>query len=372
VRLALRNLLHDRARLAVTSLGVAFSVFLMIFQGSLLIGFLRAAAKVINATDSDLWIAPRGVVCFDFAATLDSRFREIAQGIRGVESVGRISESFVGYRMPDGQHRIIVLIGADSNVGLRFPVPYLPHSRGAIEPEAVLIDQTNTQKLEINAIPTDVEINGLRAHIAGTVRGFSSFLGPPYVFTSYDDAARYSRFGQQEVAYLTVRVAPGYDVNSVRDQLARELPEVDVWTHAQFAHRSQLYWVGETGAGTAILTAAVLAFLIGLVIVSQTVYATTLEHLEEFATLKALGASKGFVVRIVMAQALAFGVVGGAVGALAAIPIVQLAQSAVAWVYTPVWLIPAVLLPSLLMCVLASIASIRTAVSVEPARVFRV
>lgn len=355
----------------MTSLGVAFAVFLMIFQGSLLIGFLRAAAKIIDVTESDLWIAPRGVVCFDFAATLDSRFRGIAQGISGVESVSPISVNFVAYQMPDGQHRIVVLVGADPAVGLRFPLPYLPHSQRSLEPEAILIDQTNARELEVSQIPSDVEINGLRAHIAGIVRGFSSFLGSPYAFASYEDAARYSRIGAR-VAYLTIRVAKGYDVNSVKNELAAELPEVDVWTHAQFERRSQVYWVGQTGAGAAILTAAVLAFLIGLVLVSQTIYATTMEHLDEFATLKAMGASKSFVVRIVLIQALVFCVLGGAVGVLSAIPIVTLAQNVVAWIYTPLWLLPVVLLPSLLMCVFASIASIRTALSVEPAKVFRV
>jgi ABC-type lipoprotein release transport system permease subunit len=56
----------------------------------------------------------------------------------------------------------------------------------------------------------------------------------------------------------------------------------------------------------------------------------------------------------------------------ATIPIVAFARHAVAWIYTPWWLAPIVLIPSMLMCVLASIMSIRTAVSVEPARVFRV
>jgi len=50
--LAFRNLLHDRIRFLVTALGVAFAVFLMIFQGSLLIGFLGAAAEIIDAADS--------------------------------------------------------------------------------------------------------------------------------------------------------------------------------------------------------------------------------------------------------------------------------------------------------------------------------
>jgi len=344
----------------------------MIFQGSLLNGFLKAAAKVIDATDSDLWIAPRGVVCFDFAANLDGRLREIAQGIPGIESVNRISVGFVTYRMPHGQHRILVLIGSDPSVGSQFPIPYVQGSRAALEPEAILIDETNTRELEIDTVPNDVEINGLRAHVAGIVRGFSSFLGSPYAFASYADAARYSRLGQQSVAYLTVRVATGYDAVSVKDKLAANLPEVDVWTHAEFERRSQSYWVAQTGAGAAILTAAVLAFLIGLVLISQTIYATTMEHLEEFATLKALGASKLFVVRIVLVQSLAFGLAGGAIGVLAAIPIVKLAQNIVAWIYTPLWLIFLVLLPGFLMCMLASVASIRTALSVEPGKVFRV
>jgi putative ABC transport system permease protein len=108
-----------------------------------------------------------------------------------------------------------------------------------------------------------------------------------------------------------------------------------------------------------------------LVLVSQTIYATTMEHLEEFATLKALGASKIYVVKIVITQALAFGIAGGIVGVLSAIPVVQLARNLVAWIYSPWWLVPMVLVPAFLMCGLASIASIRTALSVEPARVFR-
>ncbi|HEY6466574.1 MAG TPA: ABC transporter permease [Candidatus Acidoferrales bacterium] len=371
MRLALQNLLHDRMRMVVTSLGVAFAVFLMIFQGSLLIGFVNAAGRIIEATDSDLWIAPRGVVCFDFATAMDGRFEDIARGVAGVESVERVSVNFVDYRIPDGEQRIVVLVGADPQVGSRFPVPYLDGSRGAVEPEAILLDETSAKALNVRTVPSEVEINGLRAHVAGTVSGFSSFLGSPYAFSSYEDAARYSRTSSDKVNYLTVRVAKGYDVNTVREKLAAELPEVNVWTRGEFERRSQLYWVGQTGAGAAILTAAVLAFLIGLVLVSQTVYATTLERVEEFATLKALGASKGFIAMVVMVQALAFGVAGGVAGVLSAIPIVQIAQKAVAWIYMPVWLVAGVLVPAFAMCVLASMVSIRAAVSVEPARVFR-
>jgi putative ABC transport system permease protein len=204
------------------------------------------------------------------------------------------------------------------------------------------------------------------------VHGFASFLGSPYIFTSYEDAARYSKLGPEEAVYLILRVTNNYDITSVKEQLKARLPEVDVWTQDEFGRRSKLYWISQTGAGAAILTAAVLAFLIGLVVVSQTIYATTMEHLDEFATLKALGASKRFVINVVLNQSLTCCVAGCALGLSATIPLVAFARRVVAWIYTPWWLVPVVLLPSLLMCVLASLMSIRTALSVEPARVFRV
>ena len=370
--LAFRNLLHDRVRFLVTALGVAFAVFLMIFQGSLLIGFLGAAAEIIDAADSDIWITPRGVSCFDFSATMDRRFREIAQGIPGVASVSRVSVAFANYRKPDGQHQTVVLVGADPTVGSRFPLPYLPDSPGVLDPEAIVIDESNADGLGVDTFPANIEINSKRAHVSGTARGFASFLGSPYVFASYEDASRYAGLGPEEGVYLILRVAKDYDIASVKGQLTARLPEVDVWTRDEFARRSKLYWITQTGAGAAILTAAVLAFLIGLVVVSQTIYATTMEHLDEFATLKALGASQRFVINVVLNQSLACCIAGCVLGLLVTIPMVAFARRAVAWIYTPWWLMLVVLLPSLLMCVLASIISIRTALSVEPAKVFRV
>jgi len=52
-----------------------------------------------------------------------------------------------------------------------------------------------------------------------------------------------------------------------------------------------MYWTMKTGAGGG-LTAAFWPFLIGLVVVSQTIYANTMENIEEYATLKALGDPK--------------------------------------------------------------------------------
>jgi putative ABC transport system permease protein len=96
-----------------------------------------------------------------------------------------------------------------------------------------------------------------------------------------------------------------------------------------------------------------------------------MENIEEYATLKALGASQTFVARIVLSQALICGVLGSILGLVAAVPSIGYAKSLIPWIYAPWWLPAVMVVPSLLMCALASIASVSSALTVEPGRVFR-
>ncbi len=372
MKLAWQNIIHDRTRFSVTVLGVCFAVFLMIFQGSLLAGFLRAASRLIDASDSDIWITARGVQAFEFGTILESRVREMAAGVPGVVETGRVCMAFAVYRTPNGTQQVVALVGADPNVGKRFPVPNVPESvAGETSPEAVLYDVSDRKQMEVSSLPAEVEINRHRASIEREIEGYGAFLGVPFLFTSYRNATRYMGFGPDDAMYILLRVGNGYPVSDVQQVLRQRLPEVDVLTQNEFAHNSRMYWTMKTGAGGAILTAAVLAFLIGLVVVSQTIYANTMENIEEYATLKALGASQAFVARIVLSQALICGVLGSILGLLAAIPTIGYAKSLIPWIYAPWWLPPVMVVPSLVMCSLASIASVRSALTVEPGRVFR-
>src|SRR5215470_5212146 len=143
MRLAWRNLSHDRLRFLVTVMGIAFAVFLMVFQGSLLAGFIRAASKAIDATDADIWISARGVDCFEFATPIPKRFREVAMGVRGVREVDRMALGFTLMQKPSGIQHMVLLIGAEPGVGSRFPIPYQSDRSDAVLSESLLIDRSN-------------------------------------------------------------------------------------------------------------------------------------------------------------------------------------------------------------------------------------
>src|ERR1700740_1916002 len=136
MKLAWQNIIHDRARFSVTVLGVSFAVFLMVFQGSLLAGFLQAASRLIDASDSDIWITARGVQAFEFGTPIEGRVRamaarfpggmEMASGVPGVLETSRVCMAFAVYRTPNGKQQVVALVGADTNAGKRFPVSNAP------------------------------------------------------------------------------------------------------------------------------------------------------------------------------------------------------------------------------------------------------
>jgi putative ABC transport system permease protein len=371
MRLAWHNLVHDRLRFLVTVAGIAFAVFLMIFQSSLFTGFLQAASLGIDATDAEIWIVSRGTNSFEFPGPLPERFRDLALGVPGVATVQRIVVGFTYWQQASGRLQSVLLIGAEPGVGSRFPLPRLQVGLDANKPEAVLVDRSNLAPLEFTLAEREVEIGQRRATSIGIIDDFASFFGTPFVFTSYAEAIRYLRIDRNVTSFLTVQLAPSSNVEKVKSELKARLPEADVWTRQEFARRAQRFWVIKTGAGGALLTGAFLGFLVGLAIVSQNIYATTLENLEEYATLKALGASRGYVQRVVIAQALISGVAGSIIGLAAIFPAVKLVKTQIAWVYTPWWLPLMIIAVSALMCGLASVVSVRKALGVEPGRVFR-
>jgi putative ABC transport system permease protein len=365
MRLALKNLLHDRLRFALAVAGISFSTFLMLFQGSLLAGFLRSAARVIEATDASLWIMARGVPSFDFATPLTMDYRGLAASMPGLVSAHRIISAQVMWQRPDGSRKTISFIGADPGIGGEYPVTR------TLPPNTAYMDVSDLDALGLRGVPASSEISGRRVSLAKAVTGFGTFLGSPYVFGRFDDAALNVPWIGNHYQFLLLKLAPGQNVKAVQKALRHRIPEVDVWTRGEFASRARRYWLLQTGAGGALLTAGLLGCLVGVLIISQTTYAATVENIEEFATLKALGASTFFVARIVWAQAVAAALLGAALGVAVAYPAMDLARAFIPWIYTPpafpLWLG----VTSVAMATIASIAAARAALTVEPAKVFR-
>jgi putative ABC transport system permease protein len=165
-------------------------------------------------------------------------------------------------------------------------------------------------------------------------------------------------------------VAQGSSVIQVRDQLRSRMSGVEVLTTDEFRSRSANFWLFGTGAGAALFAGALLGLIVGTVIVAQTLYSSTKDHLNEFATLRAIGSSSQYIHKVIILQALLSAVIGFSIAAAVGwIVVLATADTALPVVITPL-MSAALLLLTVLMCVLSAVAAIVKVMRIDPAMVF--
>ena len=370
--IALQNLVHDRLRFAVTLVGVTFSVVLIGAQIGIFIGFARTASALVDRNAADIWIMGRGTKNVDQAAPIAERWLYQALAVPGVLTAKLFVTNFAMWQKPAGGIEPVMLVGAEPDSGLGTPWNIVAGDPGLLKgPDAVFIDELYRDQLGIDHLGQTVEINGRRARVVGFTSGIRSFTLSPYVFTSLRSAQAYAGLRADETKYLLVKVAPGADVAAIRSMIAKRIPDVDVYTSRQFSRATQFYWMVTTGAGLALCAAALLGIAVGVVVVAQTLYATTVDHLKEFATLRAIGASSGYIHAVIVNQALISAIIGYAVGIAACYGIVRLADGSGLAILLPWQVALALAGVTALMCTGAGMISIRKVTRLNPALVFR-
>ena len=114
-----------------------------------------------------------------------------------------------------------------------------------------------------------------------------------------------------------------------------------------------------------------LGCLVGVVVVAQTLYTSTMEHLKEFGTVKAIGGSNRDIYRILGKQAAIAAVIGFILGAIPAYLLRPLiARAGLKLIITPDFA-ALVFAGTLVLCLAAAIISFRKVAGIDPALVFR-
>jgi putative ABC transport system permease protein len=127
-----------------------------------------------------------------------------------------------------------------------------------------------------------------------------------------------------------------------------------------------------TGAGMALLIAACLGLVVGVVVVAQTLYATTMDHLPEFGTLRAMGAPSGYIYWIIIEQAVMSGVAGYVFGLAISLVIVHFSERGGASIVMTPAMAGGLFFLTIAMCVTAAMVSIHKVTRIDPAMVFKV
>ena len=370
-KLAYRNLFHDRLSLTVTLVGIVFSVVLVAVQFGIYLGSENRIAAMLDHVRGDLWVVSLGTKSFDDPSLLTGHEKYAVLSTPGVAGVEELAVGFVNWRKPGGGSTAALLVGSHVTPGASLPWDVTQGSANALGlHSAVAVDLTYFTELGIKAIGDRAEVNGTEVTVTAVTNGIRSFTTLPYVFTTLATARPLLDATPDQSSYAIVQVQPGHSIESVRSALSARLPDAEILTQEEFRTRSLDYWLFETGAGSALIAGAILGIIVGIVIVAQTLYASTKDHLNEFATLRALGASARYINKVILMQAILSAGIGYVLGMMLSFIVIWASQySTLLIVMTPKLAVMLFFL-TIGMCVLAAICAIFKVTRIDPAVVF--
>lgn len=373
VDLARKNLLHDKLRFLITVSGVAFAVTLVFVQVGLFMGLLDNASITIEHLDAELWVTSRNTANVDFAQTFPETAVQRVRSIPGVERADNLIVWFMTIALPTGSKEGTLVYALEDFK--RWNLPWNV-TEGNLEDlrrgRYFFLDESAEKRYGKFRTGEYREVIGNRLKIIGRTKDALSFSTTPISFMDY-------RLAQQmapdelsgNTTYVLIKLAPGADLETVRAEVQRRLPYNDVFTKAEWAERSRRYWVESTGLGLNLAMTVFLGCLVGIVVVAQTLYTSTMEHIKEFGTVKAIGGSNGTIYRILGKQAAISAVVGFLLGgamawflrpAMASIGLKLIISSSFA---------ATVAVGTVVLCLAAAMISFRKVAKIDPALVFR-
>jgi putative ABC transport system permease protein len=370
--LAERNLFHDRVRLAVTLTGVVFAVVLIVVQLGLFVGFSRTTTALVDKSRADLWVVSKNVPYVEQGVAFSERKLYNVRATPGVAEAEKYIVRFSRWRRADGQEEAVQIVGVnpESTMGQAWDIV-----AGRVEDlkvdDSVMVDRIYFQKLGVSGLGDTAEIIGRRARVVGLTQGIRTFTTSPYVFTNYRNALDYANLRNDQTMFILIKAQAGVNVGDLQRRLQTRLEGVDVLTRQQFSDMTRYYWLYTTGAGMAILMGAALGLLVGMVVVAQTIYSSTMDHLREFGTLKAMGATNAYLYKVIMRQAVIAAVIGYALGISLSILVVHEGGKGGANIIVPWQLGVGMLGLTVVMCIAAAFVSINKVTKIDPAMVFK-
>jgi putative ABC transport system permease protein len=375
VALARKTLIYEWRRFLPAMLAVGFAGLLQLLQLALVLGIFGSTSLYITGSSADVWVGYPGTQSVGSGRTIDA---DVESRLLMDPAVLRV-EPYIwvdgDWRGPVENGGVSVFVsGIDPSPDALMFSKALPASLRVrlAEPDAVVVDRSVLNQLGVD-IGQTATINGHQVRVVGISSGLRA-LGGVNVLCSLDTA--------RELDGDPTDVGPTYLVAKLRDP--RQANEVaarlrgdkafgpyTTWSARDFARRSVLYWLFDTGAGAGVLFLAGIVFLVGAVITSQTLIAAVNGSVREYATLNALGVGVAALRWVVLEQAFWVGALGLLGAGLLGVVLMLLARSQ----DVPVVLtLPAVLVCIVLVMGLAAVsglAAMRSLHRADPATLLR-
>lgn len=371
VSIARKNLFHEKGRFTVTAIGIAASIMLILFGVGMSAGIWDSMVTIVDHSHGDIWV-------------LNSQNSDLAEGVSILpQNVSGQIETLNGVKTVDslvystsvaekaGAKQTVQIVGVEGSNGLISPWNMISGSINSLNlNNTVIIDQSAQLGLGKLSVGENITINDSPQQIVGVCSDAKSFFYP-MVFTSDANAQKLCNMNSNETNYMLVKVQQPQDVAQVAKEIS-QISGVNALTDSQIRGNTVNYMLYKSGIGAMVLVFAGVGLFVAVTIVSLTIYTATMERMPEFGTLKAIGATKKDIYKILIEQAFwpaTIGFLAGVGLSLAATLVIT--SITIMPIEISVSLVLVVYVLTVVLSVLGSFLSIRKISKIDPAIVFR-
>lgn len=380
IPLAWRQLTFEPMKLVASTGGVVVSVTLMWMQLGILASLYDSATVMHGNIVADfVVIHPQSENLRNLKAfSSRSLFR-----LRGHPDVTELAEFLTGnadWRVPEtGNIKQIAVYGVEPE-GNWLALPGIAEHANALRGDNTFLFDRNSRNVFGRVLPAlaegravHVEVSRRKMKLVGLTAVASSFGQEGCMVLSRANFLRVNeRHAPNQLEAGFVRIRPGADREVLQAAFNQFLaPEARVLTPSQFKKMELDYWRNNAPVGFIFTTGTVVGFFVGFVVVYQILYNDVTNHLPQYATLKAMGFSDGWLLRHVIREGMYLAVCGYIPGTLCALGLYRLMHIYTGIPMGPTWsrAVTLLLLTSL-MCFLGGVMATRRLREADPADVF--
>ena len=380
IPLAWRQFMKQKGRFLVAICGITFADFLMLMQLGFQSALYDSNTRFHEVLQADLVLVSRQGQNLGLLSSFPRRRLFQAANLSEVESVNPVYVRLGVWKSPQTKLDESILVIGFNPENPAFNLPEVNQQLATIKyPHTLLFDRNSSGKYEqaITQIsqgqPVITELQGRRVQIQGLYEVGASFVANGSVITSDQNYLRiFSGQKPGQVNLGLINLKPGSNADLVAKALESYLSDdVRVFTHQEFIDFEKQYWRENGAIGFIFSLGVTIGFLVGVIIVYQIIYSDVMDHLPEYATLKAMGYRNIYLMFVVLQETLILAICGFIPGGLVSFFMYNFTRNITK---LPLFMTPErlifVLLLTVIMCLISGAIAMGKLKSADPADIF--
>lgn len=374
--LAWKFIRFDKAKSVGIITAIVISIFLIGQQVGLLLFLMGLMGNLVgnaNVKDNQIWVIESQTQNANTLTKIDLRYVQQLQSINGVEQAFPVVIGNAEAKFLDGNTASVQIIGSDAPDFVIGPNPtriFQGNLSDLSLPEAVSVEFFNAKSWNTDLyLNKQIELNSKSAQVKLITKNAQAF-GGNYVYTNLFNARFYGKVDPSKVSLIVLNLDKNSNKQNVINLINSQYPNLRAWDTKALQNSTVKEILISSNMGMSFGTLVVFAMISGFFIIGLTLYSSALDRVKDYGTLKAIGANKTYVNKLLITQALLYALIGFSVAFLLLIGFSQGVKKSGLEINFSLGFVSFLLGITLFISIGGSLFAVRKISKLEPASVF--